>query len=345
MNKNEITITGRVIKIYGTVYYVESDNEIFSCVLRGKLKLLQSKTDENDPLMKEKLKLLQSTNTKNPIVTGDLVNFVPMESTEIKDDGYRQGIIKELLPRKNKISRSFVHNKKIREHYIASNVDYVLCVNSVKNPKLNTAFIDRVLVSSESEGIEPVIIVNKIDLDASQENDTDDAYSNVQDKVKQIYNPLEYKIFNISAKENLGLDELKDFINDKIVVLTGYSGVGKSTIINSILGKKLQRVAEISSYSKKGKHTTTTSVLIKMPKGGYIIDTPGLREFGIYNIDKDDLYHYFRELEPYTGKCRYTPCTHSHEPDCAVKEDVEKGIINEERYYNYLKILDTLEGI
>lgn len=336
------TITGRVIKIYGTVYYVEAGNEIFSCVLRGKLKLLQSKTDENDPLMKEKLKLLQSTNTKNPIVAGDLVNFAPMDSIEIKEDGYRQGLIKELLPRKNKISRSFVHNRKVREHYIASNVDYVLCVNSVKNPKLNTAFIDRVLVSSESEHIEPVIIVNKLDLDTKQ---YDDIYSSIKEKVKNIYEPLNYKIFYISAKENWGLDELKDFINGKIVVLTGYSGVGKSTIINSILGKKLQRVAEVSSYSKKGKHTTTTSVLIKLPKGGYLIDTPGLREFGIYNVDKDDLYHYFRELKSYTGKCRYIPCTHSHEPDCAVKEDVENGIINEERYYNYLKILDTLEGI
>ncbi len=352
---------GRVIKVFGTVYYVKSgNNEVYSCRLRGKLKLLQSRTDMTDPRMKDKLKYLKSRNTKNPIVVGDIVEFIPLESEEIGEDGYKQGFIHSLKERKNKLSRSFVRNNKVKEHLLASNIDYVLCVNSVKEPRLNTAFIDRILVTCEKEEITPIIIVNKVDLDNQKADDSDmsifskeeakvfiskDNYTCIEKAVRKIYEPLEYKVLGISATEGVGLDELKDLIRNKIVVLTGYSGVGKSTIINAILGEELQRVASISSYNKKGKHTTTTPELIEMPDGGYIIDTPGLREFGIYEIDKDDLYHYYRELKNYTGLCRYKPCTHSHEPDCAVKDDLEADIINRIRYQNYIKILDTLEGI
>jgi ribosome biogenesis GTPase len=352
---------GRVIKIYGTVYYVKAEqDEVYSCRLRGKLKLLQSSTDSTDPRMKDKLKYLKAKNTKNPIVVGDVVEFIPMESEEIGEDGYKQGFIYGLKERQNKLSRSFVRNNKVKEHLLASNIDYVLCVNSVKEPRLNTAFIDRILVSCEKEAIGPIIIVNKIDMDNQQADEadrsiftkeeartfiTDEGLLHIEEAVKDLYQPLGYKVIGVSATEGIGLEKLKELIKGKIVVLTGYSGVGKSTIINSLLGKELQRVASISSYSKKGKHTTTTAELVEMPGGGYIIDTPGLREFGIYEIDKDDLYHYYRELKRYTGRCRYTPCTHSHEPDCAVKEAVEAGEISRLRYQNYIKILNTLEGI
>jgi ribosome biogenesis GTPase len=352
---------GRVIKVFGTVYYVKSEyDDVYSCRLRGKLKLLQSRTDMTDPRMKDKLKYLKSKNTKNPIVVGDIVEFKPLESKEIGEDGYKQGFIYSLKERKNKLSRSFIRNNKVKEHLLASNIDYVLCVNSVKEPRLNTAFIDRILVTCEKEEITPIIIVNKIDLDNQKAEDSDksiftkeevksfisnEGYTQIEKAVRKIYEPLGYNVLGISATEDIGLDKLKEVIKNKIVVLTGYSGVGKSTIINTILGIELQRVASISSYNKKGKHTTTTPELIEMPDGGYIIDTPGLREFGIYDIDKDDLYHYYRELKGYTGRCRYSPCTHSHEPDCAVKEDLDNGFINRIRYQNYIKILDTLEGI
>ncbi len=349
MNNNNIItnklLTGRITKIFGTKYHVEADGVIYACSLLGKLEKYLGVTDYDDPLMEERLNLLGSVNTRHPFTIGDYVKIEPDKQKTGNQTEEKQAVITELLPRKNKLSRTydtttFQSEKKqkrhdraelIKEQLIASNIDYVLCVNSAKNPPMKSALIDRILISAEKEGIEPVIVINKIDLDNKDK---------VRKKVKDIYEPIGYKIFFVSAKDEIGMDELKDFIKDKTIILTGHSGVGKSSIVNSLIGEEKLKTTETSTFHKKGKHTTTNSEMIRLKNGGHIIDTPGVKLFGIYNIDRDDIIYYYREMRPIMNDCKYSSCTHTVEDGCAILEAVEDGRIHEERYKNLYKIIE-----
>ena len=212
--------------------------------------------------------------------------------------------------------------------YIAANVDYLIIMNSFIKPTLKTGFVDRVLVMAEMQAITPIILINKRDL--VQEQD----YQSVID----IYSGLGYHCLGISAIKD-DLKEKMQLLKQKISVMIGYSGVGKSTFINNLLQKDVLQVKAISAYSQKGVHTTSTAEWLDLPFGGAIIDTPGVREFAIYQQKDYHLADFFVEIRHLSHLCSYSTCTHTHEPDCAVKQAVEQGEISASRYQSYLRLL------
>lgn len=345
MSKNNIKtqniLEGIVTKIYGTVYSVaDKERDIYNCVIKGSYRQFKKLKDRDDKLYSKKKKLFQSAETRNPLAVGDYVRFVPNGG---------KGTIIEILPRKNKLARShdtttFQSEKKkkrydrqelIKEQIIATNLDFVLTVNAVKTPEVKTGLIDRMIIACEKENIEPVIVLNKIDLDPDFE---------VCDRIKGIYESIGYKVFTTSALSNIGIIELKDFIRGKTIIFSGHSGVGKSSLINAVVGEDLLKTSETSTYHKKGKHTTTNTELLQIPDGGYLIDSPGTKLFGIYNINPADIQYYYKEFKPYIDLCKYKGCMHTGEDGCAVYDAVEKGEIEKERYENYLRIIENPSG-
>ncbi len=315
----ENNIRGRIIKIESKDYYTEDINSnIFRCSLRGKFKKeLQVKKD----------KLL----TRDIAVIGDWVEF-----TRINDD---TGVIESVEPRKNYLSRKAIRARgslkrgERLEQIIASNLDNLFIVTSIKQPQFNNRFLDRVLVSSESSQINPLIVINKVDLDER----------NLAAEWEQLYTDIGYNVLVVSALEEIGIEKLKKKLTGKINIFWGQSGVGKSTILNKMYPKLKFNVGEISEYSNKGTHTTVTGEMRKVGDQTYIIDTPGIRELDPYGIKKEDLSHYFKEFEPFMPDCRFNTCIHEHEPGCAVVTAVENEEISIERYKSYLYILATIE--
>lgn len=288
------------------------------CVLRGKFK-------KDFALKKDKL-----FHTDIAVV-GDKVKF------DLNDDG--TGFIYEILPRENYLSRKA---PKIRgasyrgerlEQIIATNIDRVFIVTSIAEPNFNNKTVDRFLVACESSGLKPIIIMNKVDLDENQQHL----------KWKKLYSEIGYEVIVTSKKTGTGLDELKIKLPGNKNLFWGQSGVGKSSILNAIYPQLNLKTGEISNYTSKGTHTTVTSNLFFVGDNTFIIDTPGVREIDPYGIRKEDLGHYFIEFADYINQCRFNTCTHHHEPGCAVVEAVNKGLITEERYDSYLRILETIE--
>lgn len=297
---------GLVFKSTGSLFLVRTINgKTIPCNIRGKLRLTVSKST-------------------NPVVVGDWVDV------EIEEDGTR-GNITEVKDRRNYIVRKSV-NLSRQNHVIAANIDQTCLVVTLINPVTNTEFIDRYLCTAEAYRIPVIIIFNKIDI-------YDEVLLSYLDELKIIYNKIGYNCISISAKENIGLDELKSLLNKKVSLISGNSGVGKSTLINSLEPDFNLKVAEISNYHLKGKHTTTFSEMFELTDGGFIIDTPGIKGFGLINIKNDELFHYFREIFSLSQNCQYYNCTHTHEPNCAVKDSVTSGEIAESRYRSYLNIL------
>lgn len=301
---------GFVIKTTGSWYKVLcAEGQSYDCRLRGSFRMKGNKST-------------------NPIAVGDRVSFI----VETSDN---TGVITEIKDRKNCIVRRSTKLSK-QTHVIAANIDQNCLVVTLGFPRTSTGFIDRILVTSEAYHIPAVIIFNKIDL----YNDELWEYHN---EIKGMYEKVGYRCLEISARENRNIDQVRELVKDKTTLFTGHSGVGKSALINAIDPELKLRVGDVSEWSMKGKHTTTFAEIFPFAQGGYIIDTPGIKEFGMVNFSKEEISHFFPEMRNVLHGCRFANCTHEHEPSCAVKQAVADGIIDEVRYQNYINILNGRE--
>lgn len=298
---------GTVTKSMGLWYLVEGDDgESYNCRLKGKFKLENKKIS-------------------NPVAVGDKV-------TLLEDEGNAEAwIISEILPRENYIIRTSP-KKKGHGHIIASNIDLAVVIATVANPRTSLGFIDRFLVTAEAFRIPAMILCNKIDLLSTEE------LEGLKEKMKE-YEVLGYQTGFISALNPDDISAFKETLHDQTTLISGHSGVGKSTVVNQLIPEAEQKTSEISDFSEKGTHTTTFAERFKVAKNSYIIDTPGIKELGLAEIEKDELSHYFPELRQLLGQCKFNNCTHTHEPGCAIAAAYEAGEISQSRYDSYLSML------
>jgi ribosome biogenesis GTPase / thiamine phosphate phosphatase len=274
------------------------------------------------------LKIDEITST-NPIAVGDEVEM------EIESETEETAIISQILPRRNYINRQSPRAKH-QHHIIAANLDQSLLVATLKEPKTSQGFIDRFLVASEAYHVPALIVFNKSDLYKKKEAEKYNEW-------KEMYEAIGYKVFLASVKDNQGIAELVLQLKDKTTLISGHSGVGKSSLLNSILPTLELRTQDVSGWSGKGLHTTTFAEMYDLPKGGRLIDTPGMREFGIVDISKQELSHYFPEMRERLNDCQFNNCLHINEPGCAIKDAVANGDIHEDRYVSYYSILESIE--
>ncbi len=278
--------------------------------------------------LKGKFKIDDITST-NPIAVGDLVEF------ELENEEGGNVIITELCPRRNYVNRISPANKRMH-HIIASNIDQSVLIATIKDPKTSMGFIDRFLVTCEAFHIPAIVLFNKADIYREKE-------LKIFHERKEIYERIGYRVLLTSVSSGEGIAELKKELENRSTLFSGHSGVGKSSLINAILGDSNIRTSEVSSWSGKGMHTTTFAEMYDLPFGGKIIDTPGMREFAIADIERSELSHYFPEMRIVLNDCQYNNCMHINEPSCAVKNAVMNGQISEERYISYCSILDSIK--
>jgi ribosome biogenesis GTPase len=265
----------------------------------------------------------------NPVAVGDRVTI-----RYNKDDD--TGFITEIHERTNKLSRRAAGHRQGQEHVMVANVDRVWIVQSVRLPPLNPAFVDRLLVAAAVYEIPAGIILNKMDLM------TDSNRPKIMDFHLR-YADLGYPVLPTSATDGVGINQLESALQDQVSVITGPSGTGKSSLLNAIETGLDVETGEVSESTHKGTHTTTHAELHPLSVGGYLVDTPGIREFGIRGVHPKDLGHFMPDLAPYVNQCQFPDCTHDHEPGCAVKEAVERGDVHTDRYDSYLRILESLQ--
>jgi len=300
------------------LYVLTDQNITYRCTLRGKFK-------NEFTLKKNKLYLT------NIVAVGDLVEF---ESTN-----GNAGVIHSVEERKNYISRKAPKIKGASyrgerlEQIIAANIDQIIVISSVHQPEFNNKTLDRFLITAESAHIKSIITINKSDLIINDE---------IINWVT-LYEDIGYPVIVTSAVTKNGIEELKKTLPNKITLFWGQSGVGKSTLLNILFPHLDLKIGDISESTRKGVHTTVTSVMIPLDENTFVIDTPGVREIDPYGIKKADLSHYFPDFEVYLSNCKFNTCTHYHEPECGVIDAVETGQIAFERYDSYLRILDTIE--
>ena len=265
----------------------------------------------------------------NPIAVGDVVT--------IEEENELEGsvTITEIEDRKNYITRTSPANKH-KHHIIASNIDQSLLFATLKDPKTSQGFIDRFLITSEAYQIPSILVFNKSDLYKEKELEK-------FAEVKSIYEAIGYKVMGMSIEKNIALEEVKNLLKDKTTLLSGHSGVGKSSFINIIFPELQLKTQDVSGWSGKGLHTTTFAEMFNLPFGGRIIDTPGIRELGLVDIPKQELSHYFPEMRALINDCQFNNCMHMNEPGCAVKEAVQASAIHIDRYISYCNILDKIE--
>jgi ribosome biogenesis GTPase len=265
----------------------------------------------------------------NPLAVGDEVEMV------VEDIQEESAMIDQIYDRRNYVARVSPHNKR-QHHIIASNLDQSILFATLKDPKTSQGFMDRFLVSCESYHIPAIIVFNKADLYKKKEMERFAL-------LKDIYEAVGYKVVLASVQEKTGIDEVKELLHNKTTLLSGHSGVGKSTFINAVFPEFNLRTQEVSGWSGKGLHTTTFAEMFDLASGGQIIDTPGVREFGLVDITKQELSHFFPEMRALINDCQFNNCMHINEPGCAVKEAVNAGAVSVDRYVSYLTILDTME--
>lgn len=297
---------GLVIKNTGSWYTVKTDDG----------QLIESKIKGNF-----RLKGIRST---NPVAVGDYVEIITNQEGT--------AFISAIGDRRNYIIRKSPNLSK-QSHILAANVDQALLVVTVNYPQTSTTFIDRFLASAEAYSVPVVLVFNKHDLLSEEE-------LHYEKMMCTLYETVGYKCVEISAETGEGVEQLFPILKDKITLLSGNSGVGKSTLINRLIPHASQRTAEISDAHNTGMHTTTFSEMIELPEGGYLIDTPGIKGFGTFDIEKEELTSYFKEIFHFSKDCRFSNCTHTHEPGCAVIKAVEDHFIAASRYQSYLSMLE-----
>jgi ribosome biogenesis GTPase len=275
------------------------------------------------------LKLEDITST-NPVAVGDWVDF------EIESDAQNTALIDQILPRHNYINRQSPRHKH-QHHIVAANLDQTVLVVTIREPRTSQGFIDRFLVAAEMYHVKPVLVFNKSDLYRAKDLQLFEA-------LRDMYQPLGYPVLLVSAEKQEGLAELNTVLKDKTTLLSGHSGVGKSSLLNVLFPGMNRKTQDVSGWSGKGQHTTTFAEMFDLPQGGKIIDTPGMREFGIVDLSKQELSHYFPEMKNRIQNCQFNNCLHSNEPGCAIKDAVNQGLIHEDRYVSYRTILDSFEG-
>ena len=307
MNEENGITKGIVFRHTGSHYMVKCDNRniLIDCVVRGKLRL-------------------KASTTTNPIAVGDRV--------EVELQNEKEGIITAIAPRKNYIIRKAT-NLSREAHVIAANVECAYLITTIAYPANRLEFIDRFLITCEAYKVPAKLIVNKVDLYNEEEKAALQHF-------KGIYESAGYEIIEVSAKTGFNINLLREDLNNKLCLFSGSSGVGKSSLINALDPSLALRVGDISSYHLKGMHTTTFYEAFELSTGGYVIDTPGIKGFGLVDVDKEEIYHFFPEIFKFADDCKFQPCTHTHEPQCAVLDAVERGAISPERYESYLKIFE-----
>ena len=295
---------GKVIKSTGSWSHVKLDDKVVLCKIRGKFRTHG----------------LRST---NPVAVGDIVHF------DYQKDGIK-GIITSIEDRKNVLIRKSTNLSKL-SNIIAANIDYAFLIVTLTKPVTYSLFIDRYLVACEANNINAVLIFNKTDL-------YDQNFEDIHKKYIFAYESAGYKCLSVSVKNNENIKQISDIISNKVVVISGNSGVGKSSLVNLLEPGLKLKTSEISAYHEQGKHTTTFSEMHKIDDG-YIIDTPGIKGFGLEGINKANLSEYFPEMKAIKNKCKFNNCSHTHEPECEVKKAVSEKKISSMRYKNYLNIL------
>lgn len=296
---------GLITKSTGSWYQVQTpEGERYNCRIKG---IFRTK----------------GIKTTNPIAVGDIVDFEPEPEQET-------GVISHLHPRKNYIIRKSVNLSK-QGHILAANLDQAILIVTLASPRTSLGFIDRFLVTAEAYDIPAMLVFNKLDLFSAEGLEILADY-------KAIYEQIGYPCFEVSAVKGTNVDVVKDLLKDKVTLLSGHSGVGKSSLINALLPDLSLRTSQLSEWSDKGTHTTTFAEMFELPQGGFIIDSPGIRELGIIDIEQHELGRYFPEMRQRMQDCRFNNCRHINEPGCAVLEALEEGEIELSRYESYLSI-------
>lgn len=274
------------------------------------------------------LKLDDITST-NPVAVGDRVEM------EVEDEAARTSVITSVEHRRNYINRQSPRAKH-QHHIVAANLDQSVLVATLKEPRTSQGFIDRFLVASEMYHVPALIVLNKADIYKQKEMDQYEAWNNM-------YGQAGYRILLCSTVSGEGLEELKKSLQGKVSLLSGHSGVGKSSLLNQIMPGLELRTKDVSGWSGKGMHTTTFAEMYDLPGGGSIIDTPGMREFGLVDLELEEVSHYFPEMRKYIGQCQFNDCMHINEPGCAVKEAVAVGNIHINRFESYLSLVASMQ--
>jgi ribosome biogenesis GTPase len=302
---------GIVYKSTGSWYVVKTaDGAVFNARIKGILKL-------------------DGITSTNPVAVGDRVKLEPENEAE------NTVMITEILPRKNYINRQSPANK-YQHHIVAANLDQSLLFVTLREPRTSQGFIDRFLVTCEAYHVPAVIIFNKADVYRKKEEDK-------FEELKDIYEKIGYEVVLMSVVKGSGVEEVKALLQDKTSLLSGHSGVGKSSFINTIFPELGLKTQDVSGWSGKGLHTTTFAEMFDLPGSGKIIDTPGIREFGLVDISRQELSHYFPEMRALIAECQFNNCLHVDEPGCAIKKALGEGEINMDRYISYVNILDSID--